>query len=217
MEYHLGPIYSPEGAASVMNGRVVVVLFDSGLLPKSTAYIYWGGMFQRSRYLSILKKSKIFMNICETLLNKFYKEGRDILFVGERIKLLEELFKRIKSNDKGLFIGSAKLDMIENKVTFSTPNKCRDGIDLVSKNLVIMSSPIGNVEQMTGRVLRIQEGKLEPIIIDMVDINIHEISGTLNKRLDFYKTKNWDIKYILVSSDGNKREISSDELETILK
>ena len=80
-----------------------------------------------------------------------------------------------------------------------------------------MSSPISNVDQMTGRVLRIKEGKEQPKIIDLVDICIPDISRTLFNRLNFYKKKDWKIQFIFISSDGKKRLLQEDEVINILK
>lgn len=216
INYHLGDTFVPEGKSSTMDANITVMLFDFGFLPKSYTYIYWGGFFQRSRYLTILKNSKIFMKVCNGLINKFVNDGRQILVVGERIKLLELLFKNSSCNSKGLFVGSSKLDKIDNQLTFTTPGKSRDGVDYVSKDCLILTSPISNIEQMTGRTLRIKEGKKQPIIIDLVDIGIKEIRETLYTRLEFYKSKNWKIRYIFVSSDGSKREIFPNDLKEIL-
>ena len=150
IEYHLGKVFVPEGKSSTMEGRVIIMLFDFGFLPKSYYYLYYGGFFQRSRYLNLLKNSKLFMNICYSLIKKFYVEGKQIIFMGERIKLLEILAKNCKCDDIGMFMGSAKLDQIKNILTFATPGKMRDGIDAVSKDCLIMTSPISNVEQMSG-------------------------------------------------------------------
>jgi hypothetical protein len=217
IEYHLGKVFIPDGKSSIMDARINVILFNFGFLPKSYKYIYWGGYFQKSRYLTILKNSKIFLEVCKSLIDKFVKDKRKILLVGERIKLLDLLFANNKCQDKGKFYGSAGLDQIENQVTYATPGKSRDGIDFVDKDCIILTSPISNIEQMTGRALRIKDGKSEPIIIDLVDIGVKEISQTLFSRLEFYKRKEWNIKYIFVSSNGNKRELLEDEVIQIIK
>ena len=217
IEYHLGNVYTTEEKSSTMDARVTVLLFDYGFLPKSHYYLYYGGFFQKSRYLTILKNSKIFMNICYSLIRKFYDEEKQIIFIGERIKLLDLLFANCKCDDKGMFTGSAKLDQIQNRLTLTTPGKSRDGIDYIEKNCLIMTSPISNVEQMSGRILRIKEGKEQPIVIDMVDIGIPQIKQTLFGRLDFYKLKNWNVKFIFVASDGKKNQISEEQVMEILK
>jgi len=200
-----------------MDSRVSVLLFNFGFLPKSYKYIYWGGFFQKSRYLTILKNSDFFINICKSLIDKFVNEKRKILVVGERIKLLDLLFANNKCQDKGKFYSSAGLDQIEQQLTFSTPGKSRDGIDFVDKDCLILTSPISNIEQMTGRILRIKEGKCEPIIVDFVDIGIKEIRQTFLSRLEFYKRKKWKIKYILLLKNNIKRELNEDEVIKIVK
>ena len=217
IKYHLGEIFVPEGKSSTMDARVTILLFDFGFMPKSHYYLHYGGFFQRSRYLNILKNSKLFMAICYSLIKKFYDEGKQIIFMGERIKLLDLLFANCKCDDKGMFTGSSKLDQIGKQITYATPAKIRDGIDAVGKDCLIMTSPISNVEQMSGRILRIKEGKSQPIIIDMVDIGVKEIRQTLFGRLEFYKKKGWNIQFIFITSDGKKTLIDEGKVIEILK
>ena len=64
-----------------------------------------------------------------------------------------------------------------------------------------MTSPISNIEQFTGRVIRTKEGKQTPIIIDMVDFGCTNISNTFRNRNEYYKKKNWKINYILLKNN----------------
>jgi hypothetical protein len=217
MKFHLGEVFIPEGKSSTMDTRVTVLLCDFGFLPKSYAYLYWGGFFQKSRYSTILKNSKLFMSIVLSLLNKFTNDNRQILFIGERIKLLELLKEKCLGKDKGLFIAGSDLKEIEKQITFSTPNKSRDGVDYVSKDCLIMSSPIGNIEQMCGRVLRIKEGKAQPIVIDIVDIGVKAIRETFFSRLEFYKLKKWSVQFVFITNTGVKNIISEDQAIQIIR
>jgi len=216
IKYHLGEIYVPEGKSSTMDARVTVLLFDFGFLPKSRFYIYYNDFFQKTRYLKILKNSKIFMNIIVSLVNKFVNDNRQILVVGERIKLLELLFSKCKSNSKGIFMAGSSMDEIEKQVTYTTPVKSRDGVDYVSKDCLILSSPITNIDQMSGRALRPKAGKLQPLLIDLVDIGISDVKRTLFGRLEFYKSRDWEVKFIFISSNGKKNEISEEQVIEIL-
>jgi superfamily II DNA or RNA helicase len=74
-----------------------------------------------------------------------------------------------------------------------------------------MSTPITNIEQMCGRIVRVSKNKDQPIIIDFVDIGEKEISKQLPARVSYYEKQKWNIKYVLLTSDGNMREISKDE------
>ena len=217
MKFHLGEVYVPEGKSSTMDARVTILLFDFGFLPKSHYYLYYGGFFQKSRYLNILKNSKIFMNVCYSIIRKFYDDEKQIIFMGERIKLLELLAKNCKCDDVGMFMGSAKLDQTEKRLTFSTSGKIRDGVDCTGKDCLIMTSPISNIDQMSGRILRIKEGKRQPILIDLVDIGTPEIKQTLFGRLEFYKKKEWDIKYLFITKDEKKILINEEKVIEILK
>jgi hypothetical protein len=128
------------------------------------------------------------------------KDERDLICIVERIKLIDELFNETSSSSKSKFCGSASLDALNFKTTFATPGKCRDGIDAPQKDCVIMTSPISNIEQLTGRIIRSKPGKKTPIIIDMVDYGCWEIRGSFNSRKKFYDQKKWPINYLLFSN-----------------
>lgn len=217
LEYHLGPIVSPDGKSSVMDGRITVILTD---LKVCTAgykkYIYWGNHFQRSRYLKLLYKSKRLLEISKNLIDKFYKDDRDILYVGERLTLIDEINRLSEYDDKDSFSRQASNDTIQKKLTFATLTKIRDGVDAVKKDCLIISSPVGNIEQLCGRVLRPKKGKKEPIVVDIVDIGCDDIKITLQPRLKFYKSRNWSIKFLLLNDNGIKN-ISEEEAIEIIK
>jgi len=197
IRYHLGPIFSDEDTAGTMDAKVVVMLLDYKIdVPERFKYIHWDGLFQRARYLNLMKKSKPFMFACKRLLERF-KNERNILMVGERIKLIDELYKWLDHPDKSKFCGSADLSAINAQVTLATPGKCRDGIDAPHKDCLIMTSPIANIKQLIGRVVRTHPGKKTPYVIDMVDYGCKPISNTFRHRSDYYQEKGWDVTYIL--------------------
>jgi hypothetical protein len=144
----------------------------------------------------MMKKSKPFRVALKGLLSRL-KRNRHLICVAERIKLIDELFKETEHESKGLFCGSGpKLEQLDFKVTFATPGKVRDGVDAPWKDCVIMTSPIRNIEQLVGRVLREVEGKETPVIIDMVDCGCPDISRTFYPRQKFYDQKEWPIQYL---------------------
>lgn len=197
INYHLGPIFSDEDTAGTMDAKVIVMLLDYKIdVPERARYIHWDGMFQRARYLNLMKKSKPFMFACKRLLERF-KNERDILFVAERIKLIEELYKWLDHPDKSKFCGSADLSAVNAKVTLATPGKCRDGIDAPQKDCLIMTSPISNIRQLAGRIVRSKRGKKTPYIIDMVDYGSSPIANTFRGRFKYYQSRNWDMKFVL--------------------
>jgi len=198
IEYHLGDIFADDDIEGTMGARVTVVLLDYQIdTPKRYTYIRWGGQFQRTRYLNLMKKSEPFMNVTKELLLKL--KDRDLICMAERIKLIEELYQWSPLKSKSMFCSQGGLETLDYQQTFATPGKCRDGIDAPHKDCIIMTSPISNIEQLTGRVIRTKKGKREPIIIDMVDYGCRDISRTLHNRIKFYKEKKWPVQFLLVT------------------
>jgi superfamily II DNA or RNA helicase len=204
IQFHLGKIFTDDDAEGTMSANVTVVLLNYQIdIPSRYTYIRWGGEFQRSRYLNLMKKSVPFNNVLFGLLNKFIPE-RDILCMMERIKLIEQTYDLIDCPSKSMFCGSGGLETLQYKLTLATPGKARDGIDAPHKDCIIMTSPISNIEQLAGRVTRVKEGKKEPILVDMVDVGCRDISRTAINRIKFYERKNWKIQYLLISDNKIK-------------
>ena len=80
-----------------------------------------------------------------------------------------------------------------------------------------MTSPISNIEQLVGRILRgEQEGKKTPIVIDMVDYGSKDIKNTFYARQRFYDDKGWPVQYLLFINDKLRqidRQVAMDILE----
>ena len=200
IKYHLGEIFSDDDVTGTMDAKVTVFLLDYEIdIPKRTRYIYWGGDFQRSRYLNMMRKSKPFTEALKHLLVHL-KDQRETICMLERINLINELYNWLPSNSKSKFCGNENADTLKYKITFATPGKCRDGVDAPWKDCVIMTSPISNIEQLTGRVIRYKSDKNKPSVIDMVDYGCKRIAKTFYKRREFYLNKNWEIQYFIIKN-----------------
>ena len=205
IEFHLGKIFEDDDESGTMKAKVTVILLDYEVdTPRRHKYIHWGGEFQRSRYLNMLKKSKPLNSVVRGLLTRL-KGERDLICIVERIKYIEELYEWISSPSKSKFCGSASLDALKYKVTFATPGKCRDGIDAPWKDSVIMTSPITNIKQLTGRIIRESENKKTPLIIDLVDYGCSRMGKTFFNRNKFYKKKGWEIQYLIFANNKLKK------------
>ena len=204
IEFHLGDIFIDDDIEGTMEPKVTVILMDYQIdTPRRTQYIRWGGDFQRARYLNLMKKSNPFRKVMRGLLRRLVDE-RDLICMVERIKLIDELFNETKSDSKSKFCGSGSLETLDYKVTFATPGKCRDGIDAPQKDAVIMTSPISNIEQLTGRINRTHPNKKTPIILDMIDFGCDNMAGTFWGRKTFYEKKGWPIRYFLFANNELK-------------
>jgi len=209
IEYHLGPIFEDADTEGTMDAKVTVLLLDYEIdTPRRYKYIRWGGDFQRARYLNLMKKSEPYREAMRGLIGKLGAD-RNIISMVERVKLIDEHYEETQYRSKSKFCGTAKADTLEKRITFSTPGKCRDGIDATWKDCVIMSSPIRNIEQMVGRINRIHPDKKTPIVIDMVDYGCPEIGRTFYGRRTYYNKKEWPIQYLLCKE--NKMVVVDDQ------
>ncbi len=214
IKFHLGETFKDEDVSGTMIPRVTAILCDFMIdVPKRSRYLFWTGVFQRSRYLNILKNSEEFMKLAKMIIDKVERENRNTIFISERLKLIDELsdYVKLKSDDVGIFIAGNKNDVLSSKMVFSTPGKIRDGVDCPWKDCLIMTSPISNISQLSGRVIRSYKNKETPIIIDMVDIGCKVISSTFYKRKQYYQSKEWPLKFLYVDSDYNMLFIDETE------
>ncbi len=214
IRYHLGEVFSDDDIEGTMDAKITVILLDYQIdTARRATYIRWGGEFQRSRYLNQIIKSKPFLEVIKGLLARL-KNDRHLICMTERIKLIDKLYEWMPHASKSKFCGNAKLDTLESTITFATPGKCRDGIDAPWKDCIIMTSPISNIEQLTGRVVRTAKNKKTPSIIDMVDYGCKDIVNTFFRRKQFYEKKKWNIQYLLYLN--NNLAIIDEEMATTI-
>lgn len=217
IKYHLGDIYSDNSSEGTMSARVTVLIFNYQIdTPRRFKYMRWGGKFQRSRYLNLTRKSDILVNVCKGLLNTFSKD-RDILFISERLNFIDILYQWTPIDSKAKFIAGSSNDDLLNQIVFSTPGKIRDGVNIPQKDCLIVTTPVKNMAQLAGRVIRISDDKKEPIIVDMVDIGCRDMRVTFHNRLNFYKSKNWKVNFIFISDNGEKSILNESDAINLLK
>jgi superfamily II DNA or RNA helicase len=209
MLLHMGQIYIPlEKVQDTMIPKITVLKFDHGVMsnPKTTKYIRWNSKtnepsdeeFSKERYLQQLSKSQKFNNIINEVVKKVEKSPRRLLFLSDRINILDNAAKAVDNKDYvGFFLprsGKNRDAAKFKKLIFSTYGSARDGFDEPELSCLIMSTPTANIEQCVGRVVRTHPGKPEPVIIDLVDISCNEMISRYEYRKKFYDSKNWKVE-----------------------
>ena len=128
-------------------------------------------------------------------------EDRQIMVMGDRIAHLEWLHAEfesrhvsieregvLRSATSGLYIGrmkQAQLDCSAGKdVIFASSAICREGLDIASLNTLLLATPVGDVVQATGRIMR-KSHAVCPLILDIVDA-FSVFHGQAKKRSKFY-------------------------------
>lgn len=105
-------------------------------------------------------------------------ERRRVLVLSERISHLSAIEVLIEGITTGYYIGGMKEEEREAgaataQVLLATYAMASEAMNIKTLNCVVLASPRKNVEQSTGRILRVQANKrvVAPLIIDIVDVH----------------------------------------------
>ena len=136
------------------------------------------------------------------IIYKCYEVGRHILVLSDRREHCIEMTKNI--NEKygeeiaGVYIGGMSIsqyDITNTKdIIIGTYSAISEGYDNKVLDTLILSTPISNVEQSVGRILR-QQNDHNPLIYDIIDENIECIKRQSSKRQTLYKKRNYACYY----------------------
>lgn len=132
------------------------------------------------------------------------QDGHNVLIVASRVEFLENVKELIGETCvlvTGKVVGEAReenlrlLDTGEKVCVAATTQIFSEGISINRLSCVILAEPTSNpivLEQVIGRVMRLHEGKKDPVVIDIQFSSPAErAQGT--KRLAFYATKDWKV------------------------
>ena len=145
------------------------------------------------------------------------EEQRQIMILSERLAHLDELkslfdAKKISIERdgharpvrSGLYTGKQKQkELKENEscdVIFASYSIAREALDIVTLNTLILATPVTDVVQCCGRIMR-KAHRLHPLIIDIVD-QFSAFRNQAQKRKRYYTSKHFEITSA-EHTDGN--------------
>jgi len=149
-------------------------------------YNQWDGQFNFGKYLTRISISEERNKLILNLILKFYKEGRNILVLCDRIEHVTQLHNFLKKEgvDVGMFTSHIKER--SKKVIIATHGSCGIGVDIPRLDTLIFATPRSDIEQPVGRILRKCENKKQPLVVDIVDNACKEMKAWSEKRKKFY-------------------------------
>lgn len=132
-------------------------------------------------------------------------KGHKVLVIADRVDFLKRVAEMAKPR-ASLVIGEtenrkieiAKVESGECDILCGSRQIFSEGISVNCLSCVILAIPIANtptLEQIIGRIMRLSDNKLDPIVIDIQFTGVSEVRQN-HERLAFYLEKGWDIKSI---------------------
>jgi len=170
-------------------------------------------------------RTEYIISVLENIIKK--DPERRILILSERRNLLNDIEKyiiekNILNKDYGFYVGGMKqCDLnvsAEKQIILATYKLASEGFNVPSLNTVIFASPISDIQQSIGRILRerAEDRKYIPLCIDILD----EFSAFKRKgytRAKFYNTNKYNISYYQDNELLNFQNNSDDEEKPKLK
>lgn len=190
----------------------------------STIMKMWNG---RDNIAAMINKVSSFKPRTEyiiTLLKNILKKEPDrrILILSERRKQLADIEQyiindNIAEKDYGYYVGGMKqLDLnksSEKQIILATFQLASEGFNVPSLNTLIFASPISDIQQSIGRILRErpEQRKYIPLCIDICD-DFSVFKRKSAARMKFYNTNKYKVSYY---QDNEKIDDISDDISTI--
>jgi superfamily II DNA or RNA helicase len=167
-----------------------------------------------SKITSYNKRTEFILTILQDMLKENPKQ--QIMMISQYKNILKYLYDAIKHRniaEVGYYVGGMKekaLKQSESKqVVLSTYSMAAEGLDIKTLTTLFMVTPMTNIEQSVGRILR-QKHDFKPIVVDIIDTH-DNFQKQWIKRKRFYKSYNYQIiqtNSIKYDSDTSKWTIN---------
>jgi len=204
----LGPmLYQSNSAEKVDSGvKVEVMEFETEDAEFNTVIKNQAGvMFTSLMVNKLTEYEPRNQMLIELLKDVFEEENRQILVLTDRVdhtkKLFELLPPEIQAHTGILARGmkpAVRTEFCESKrILISTYQLVKEGFDLASLNTLVMATPRPDIEQIVGRILRVEKAKrtVAPLIFDIVDSTFRR---QFQARLTLYKERNYIVEKVVM-------------------
>ena len=136
------------------------------------------------------------------------EEGRQVLVLSDRVEhckdILEGLSPEVRETACILSqkVSSAKRTEFcaDKKILIATYSMCKEGFDVPSLNTLVMATPRPDIDQIVGRILRVEKSKrtIHPLIVDIVDPQFRRQFGARNS---LYKKRQYAVTRMSLPGD----------------
>jgi len=203
INWFLGPLLYKSSTEDKIDSDVKVEYFEyEAENPEFNSIIYnSNGVMFTSLMINKVVEYEPRNIFIKNILEDLYTENRNMLVLTDRIEHTEKLFQLLSPNiqeNTGILHSKLKQDqrellMTTKKILIATYSMCKEGFDVERLNTLIMATSRPDVDQIVGRILRIEKSKrrIHPLIIDIVD---PAFRNQFQRRLTLYKSRNYKIE-----------------------
>lgn len=141
--------------------------------------------------------------LVELLKDLFEDPTRQILVLSDRVEHTKKLFELLPAEIQvhtGILARGMKpavrTEFCESKrILISTYQLVKEGFDVASLNTLVMSTPRPDIEQIVGRILRVEKTKrtVTPLILDIVDSTFRR---QFQERLKLYRDRSYAVEKV---------------------
>ena len=149
-----------------------------------------------SKICNYNRRSEFIIKVLKDMIAENPKQ--QIMIIASYKNILKYMYDAIKHHNicsVGYYVGGMKetaLKESESKqVVLATYSMAAEGLDIKSLTTLFMITPMTNIEQSVGRILR-QKHEFAPIVVDIIDTH-DNFQRQWSKRKSFYKKQNYKI------------------------
>ena len=218
-EYYIGKSIYKYTSKEIINLNIQIHKYFDSDISYSGNIILWNGKPNSAKMINNIcnfeKRTLFIFNLIIDILKK--ENHRKILILSERriqLKNFEKLFDNT-IYDIGYYIGGLSQNVLElssqKQIILATYQMAAEGMNIPTLNTVIFASPISDIQQAIGRILREKpsERRYIPLCIDIWD----QFSLFIRKgdtRIKYYNKNNYNIDYYLDNELIKKSENTLD-------
>jgi superfamily II DNA or RNA helicase len=165
-----------------------------------------GGSIPWARKINQLAYNEEYRHTVSIIASAYASKGHKVLVVSDRVELLKKCAEL--SGDRAMWITGEiphderpklmKKIYDDKDILFGTQSIFSEGISLNCLSCLILATPVNNeplLTQLIGRVIREEEGKKTPIVVD-INLKGNTARRQANNRLGYYMKQGYTINHL---------------------
>ncbi len=202
----LGPILYQSDVSDKVDDKVKVQVIEfetDDLKFNEIIYNHAGVMFTSlmvNKLVEFEPRNKLLIELLEDV---YEEKDRQILVLTDRVEHTKTLFQLLPEHiqkETGILARGMKPAVRDEfcktkRILLSTYQLVKEGFDVASLNTLLIATPRPDVDQIVGRILRVEKSKrtTHPLILDVVDVPFRR---QFHERLSLYRKRNYTMEKV---------------------